>query len=147
MNARIFISMAEAESFVNMALTLCHDKDGIYHPSLKDFATKYSILAYFTDYPISDKDIDDVYRDIYTTDIAAKIRGVACDNEQLSSLISAIDESLEFEKLKEAQSSKLKKLVDGLITAVEQQTENPETTDVVNKVFSEVSEQIASDEA
>lgn len=147
MNTRTFISMAEAESFVNTALTLCHDKDGVYHPSLKDFATKYSILAYFTDYPITDKDIDDVYQDIYTTDIAAKIRGVACDNEQLSSLTSAIDESLEFEKLKEAHNSKLKKLIDGLITAVEQQPENPETTDIVNEAFSEVGKQLAGDEA
>ena len=138
MNTKIFISMAEANSFVTTATELCHDKDGVYNPMLKDFAIKYAILAHFTDYRVSDNDIEVIYSDVYTTDIAENIKNLLCVSEQLSSLITAVDENLEIEKLRMSRNNKLTKLFDELITTIEQQPENPETTEAAKQALAEV---------
>ena len=89
MKTKTRITLAEANNFVNVATTLCHDKNGVYNPVLKDFAIKYSILAHFTDYPIDSKGVEEIYSDIYNAVTDGHIRNIMCDSIQLSALISA----------------------------------------------------------
>lgn len=145
MNTKTRISLAEANNFVNVALKICHDQDGVYNPVLKDFAIKYSILAHFTDYPIDTKDIDDIYSDIYNSVTANRIRDIICDSLQLSALIQAVDESIEVEKNRLARTNKITKFLESLVDIADQRIENPETKELVNKVFAEVGKDIAED--
>lgn len=143
MKTKTRITLAEANNFVNVATTLCHDKNGVYNPVLKDFAIKYSILAHFTDYPIDSKGVEEIYSDIYNTVTDGHIRNIMCDSIQLSALISAVDESIEIEKNRLARSNKITKFLESLVDIADQKIDSPETKKLVNEVFTEVGKEIA----
>lgn len=145
MNTKTRISLAEANNFVNVALKICHDQDGVYNPVLKDFAIKYSILAHFTDYPIDSKEVEEIYSDIYNAVTNNHIRNVMCDSMQLSALIQAVDEVLEIEKQRMARSNKITKFLESLVDIADQKIDNPETKELVNEVFAEVGKEIAEE--
>ena len=143
MKTKTRITLAEANNFVNVATTLCHDKNGVYNPVLKDFAIKYSILAHFTDYPIDSKGVEEIYSDIYNAVTDGYIRNIMCDSIQLSALISAVDEVLEVEKQRMARTNKATKFLESLVDIADKKIENAETNQLVNDVFSEIGKEIA----
>lgn len=132
------LTLGEAKGFIDTAVSLCYDNNDNYVAMLRDFARKYVILGYCTDYPIDEKTIEEIYADVYSEGIGNEIREYACENEQICRLIDAVDEEIEIRKQKYIRTNKLTKFIDDILEVANQASENPETAEQIKNVLTEV---------
>jgi hypothetical protein len=86
------LTLAEARDFTRIASTLCFTNEGTYIPELRNFAFKYAVLAFCTDYEPLKKDIEEVYKFVYgDKDIYDDLSHYEQNNSQIIDLYFATE--------------------------------------------------------
>lgn len=99
-NVKRVISLYDATLFTDGVADACVTEDGNYNPAFKEYMTKLSTLAYFTD--IEAESFDDVtdedylaYTEFFATEDFEKI--IDCiDSDFYNQLLDAVDEKIDF---------------------------------------------------
>lgn len=123
------LGFVEANSFVKSAVSLCVLETG-YHNFMKQFAIRYMLLKFFTDYEDTE-DFEKIYADIYDDENCAVLKALVDDNEQVRDLIAIINEDCDMYMAKKVRQTKLGDVLDNVLTTLE----NDEQTNMISQAI------------
>lgn len=134
LNKKIFITLGEAKGFIDTAIALIYGEQENYHPELADFAINYAIFAYYTDYPVSEKGVEDIYYDMYNTysELLDELKNI----QQVEDLIDTVWIIVDKRTQKEIRKNKITSYIEDILS----QIENPDTAKILSEAIASVSE-------